>query len=112
MMPLPTSAEEVEDNAVRAAVAELLLEKNGVKLTAFWQDILYIYVTRVEVVRSDEIVDLLKDAALPTWLRTMATGVGRASPSARFCVGLARGPDDSVVFEGPRMIRRSCKNQA
>ena len=29
-------------------------------------------------------------AALPTWLRTMATGVGRASPSARFCVGLPR----------------------
>ena len=30
-------------------------------------------------------------AALPTWLRTMATGVGRASRSARFCVGLPRG---------------------
>ena len=46
-------------------------------------------------------------AALPTWLRTMATGVGRASPSARFCVGLARGSDDSVVLEGPGMIRCS-----
>ena len=54
MMPLPTSAEEAEDIAVRAAVAELLLEKNGVKLTAFWQDILYIYVTKVEVVRTEE----------------------------------------------------------
>ena len=39
-----------------------LHDKHGVTLTAFWQDILYIYVTRVAVVRSDEIEELLKDA--------------------------------------------------
>ena len=74
MVPTGPLSSGDEEALLRAAVAELLPEKNGVTLTVVWHEILFTYVTRVEVVRSDEVVELLKDTPAEDWLAIMTQG--------------------------------------